>query len=252
MPQRMSNNVQMYHTFCLASPPHVLSVFTFRYKPGLRLSVSVWSISFLVTPSGNFQVHLLFFLFWNNMIAILRLCSFVNLISLLPFLLEFLCYCYHCCYCCCYYCYCFYRCFCCFFIIVFVIMSCTLTVPGGGDDRPRKDGWTASYTGQFGPDYAEKRRRMGPGGRFCRSNNALQDGDSTGAAEAAHSRCHPAPNARPRHPPFLSSATQQRKQKTIQTGLLRRHPAANLASRPEILIDPKMKGEYSRTIRTLE
>ncbi len=28
------------------------------------------------------------------------------------------------------------------------------TVPGGGDDRPTK-------TGQFGPDYAEKRRRMG-------------------------------------------------------------------------------------------
>ncbi len=27
-----------------------------------------------------------------------------------------------------------------------------------GDDHPIKDGWTVSYTGQFGPDYADKRR----------------------------------------------------------------------------------------------
>ncbi len=53
----------------------------------------------------------------------------------------------------------------------------------------------------FGPDYAEKRRRMGPGGRFCHSDNAPQDGDSAGAAGVAHSRRrHPAPNARPRYP----------------------------------------------------
>ncbi len=37
-------------------------------------------------------------------------------------------------------------------------------------------------------------------------------------------------------PLFLPSATQQRKQKkTIQAGLLRRHPAANQPYRPEIL-----------------
>ncbi len=53
------------------------------------------------------------------------------------------------------------------------------------------------------PDYTEKRRRMGPGGRFCRSDNAPQDGDSVGAAGVAHSRHHPAPNAGPRHPPSV-------------------------------------------------
>ncbi len=64
---------------------------------------------------------------------------------------------------------------------------------------------------------------------------------------------HPMPDlAIPPPPPFLPSATQQRKQKTIQAGPFRRHPAANLPSRPEILIDPKKKGECSRTIRTLE
>ncbi len=36
-------------------------------------------------------------------------------------------------------------------------------------------------------------------------------------------------------PPPLPSATQQRKQKMIQAGPLRRHQAANLPSRPEIL-----------------
>ncbi len=46
------------------------------------------------------------------------------------------------------------------------------TVPGRRDDQPTKDGRTASYTGQFGPDYAEKSRRMGPGGRFYCSDNA--------------------------------------------------------------------------------
>ncbi len=39
--------------------------------------------------------------------------------------------------------------------------------------------------------------------------------------------CHPIP-------PFLPSATQQWKQKTIQASPLWRHPAANLPSRPEI------------------
>ncbi len=43
-------------------------------------------------------------------------------------------------------------------------------------------------------------------------------------------------------PLFLPSATQQRNQKTIQAGPLRRHPAANLPSSPEILIDPETKG----------
>ncbi len=45
---------------------------------------------------------------------------------------------------------------------------------------------------------------MGPGGRFCRSDNALQDGDSVGSAGAAHSRHHPAPNAGPCHPPVFA------------------------------------------------
>ncbi len=42
---------------------------------------------------------------------------------------------------------------------------------------------------------------MGEGGRFCRSDNAPQDGDSAGAAGVGHSRRHPAPNAGPHHPP---------------------------------------------------
>ncbi len=53
---------------------------------------------------------------------------------------------------------------------------------------------------QFGPKYAEKRRRMGPSGRFCRFNNVPREGDS--AAEAAHSCRHPAPNAGPHHSPL--------------------------------------------------
>ncbi len=42
------------------------------------------------------------------------------------------------------------------------------------------------------------------GGRFCRSDNAPQDGDSTGAAGTARSRRHPAPNDGPRHPPVFA------------------------------------------------
>ncbi len=45
---------------------------------------------------------------------------------------------------------------------------------------------------------------MGPGGRFCRSDNAPQDGDSAGAAGAIHSHRRPAPNAGPRHPPLFA------------------------------------------------
>ncbi len=94
----------------------------------------------------------------------------------------------------------------------------------------------------FGPNYAEKHRRMGPGGCFCHSENVPQDVDSAGAAGAAHSCRHPAPYAGPRNPlQFLPSTTQQQKQKMIQAGPLRRHPAANLPSRPEILTDPKTK-----------
>ncbi len=44
---------------------------------------------------------------------------------------------------------------------------------------------------------------MGPGGRFCRSDNVPQDGYSTGAAGAAHSHRHPMPNAGPRYPPLV-------------------------------------------------
>ncbi len=70
----------------------------------------------------------------------------------------------------------------------------------------------------FGPDYAEKCRRMGAGGRFRRSDNAPQDVDSAGAAEAVHSRRHPAPNAGPRHspPPFLPSVTQKRSRRRFR------------------------------------
>ncbi len=74
-------------------------------------------------------------------------------------------------------------------------------VPGGCVDHPTRDGWTGSYTGQFGPDHAEKHRQMGLDGHFCHSDNAPQDGDSLGAAEAAHSRRHPAPNTGPCHSP---------------------------------------------------
>ncbi len=109
-------------------------------------------------------------------------------------------------------------------------MSGISTVLGGHNDRP---------TGQFGPDYAEKRRRIGPGGRFCHSNNTLQDEDSAGAAEAAHSCCHPA-----FHPMLdlvillcLPLATQQwKRKKKTQAGLTRRHPvAAKISAKPGIL-----------------
>ncbi len=53
---------------------------------------------------------------------------------------------------------------------------------------------------QFGPNFAEKRRWMGPVGHLCHIDNALQDGDSAGAVEAANSHRHLAPHARPRHP----------------------------------------------------
>ncbi len=58
-----------------------------------------------------------------------------------------------------------------------------------------------------GPDYAEKRRRKGPGGRFCRSDNAPQDGDSAGAQgrPIAAATQHPMPDLA--IPPFLLSAT---------------------------------------------
>ncbi len=80
-----------------------------------------------------------------------------------------------------------------------VRVSSISTVPGG-DDRPAKDERTASYAGQFGPNYAEKHRRMGPGGCLCCSDNAPQDGDSVGAV---HSRGHPAPNAGLCYPPHF-------------------------------------------------
>ncbi len=38
LPRQMPNSVQMYHTFCLASHPHVAFVFAFRCKPGFRPS----------------------------------------------------------------------------------------------------------------------------------------------------------------------------------------------------------------------
>ncbi len=108
-------------------------------------------------------------------------------------------------------------------------------VMGGCNDYPTRDGWTASYIRQFGPDYAEKHRRMGPSGRF---DDASQDGDSMGVAEAAHSCRQPAPNAGPRYPPIpcLSLATQQQNRKTIQAGLTRRHLlAAKIPAKHRIL-----------------
>ncbi len=76
------------------------------------------------------------------------------------------------------------------------------------------------------PNYAEKRGWMGPGGRLCCFDNAPQDGDSVGAAEAANSRHHPVLNAGPRHPTCLLLETQQRKKKTIQAGQLQSLMAA--------------------------
>ncbi len=55
-----------------------------------------------------------------------------------------------------------------------------------------------------GPDYAEKHKRMGPGGCFCHFDNAPQGGDSAGVVGAAQSNHHPAPNARPRQPPIFA------------------------------------------------
>ncbi len=60
-----------------------------------------------------------------------------------------------------------------------------------------------SHTAQFGTNYAEKRRWMGPGGRLCPFDNAPQNGIGVGVTEAADSRRHPAPNARPYYPPCL-------------------------------------------------
>ncbi len=80
---------------------------------------------------------------------------------------------------------------------------CKNSVPGGfANQKLIKIDLVFEYTySDFGPDYAEKRKRMGPGGHFCRSDNAPQDGDSAGAAHS-HRR-HPAPNAGPRHPPHF-------------------------------------------------
>ncbi len=40
MPQRMPSSVQMHHTFCLTSLPHVSFVFALRCKPGFILAFS--------------------------------------------------------------------------------------------------------------------------------------------------------------------------------------------------------------------
>ncbi len=76
-----------------------------------------------------------------------------------------------------------------------VWVSSIWTILGGSNEHPVRDGWTPSYTGQFGPDHAEKHRRMGPGGCLCHFDNAPQDRDSAGAAKAAFSYRHPALNA---------------------------------------------------------
>ncbi len=57
---------------------------------------------------------------------------------------------------------------------------------------------------EFGPDHAEKRRRMEPNRHLYHFDNEPQDGDTAGVAEAGRSRCHPAPNARPRHSPVFA------------------------------------------------
>ncbi len=91
---------------------------------------------------------------------------------------------------------------------------------------PYKKGWTASYTGQFGPNYTEEQGWMGPGGCLCRFDSASRNGDSAGVAEVANSHRHPAPDAGPHPLPCLPLATQQWKKKTIQAGLLHRLMAA--------------------------
>ncbi len=81
---------------------------------------------------------------------------------------------------------------------------------------------------------------MGLDGDLCHFDNAPQDEVSVGAAEVANSRHHPAPNARPHHPPpmCLSVATQQWKKKTIQAGQHEHRPqmaASNTtAMNPEV------------------
>ncbi len=54
---------------------------------------------------------------------------------------------------------------------------------------------------------------------FVALDNAPRDGDSTGVAEAAHSRRHPAPNAKPRTPPCLplSPSDGRRRRSTSET-----------------------------------
>ncbi len=135
-------------------------------------------------------------------------------------------------------------------------MSGISTVLGGGDDCPTKDGWTAPFARPFGPGYAEKRRRMEPGGRFCHSDNAPQDGDSVGAAGATHSRHHLASNAGPRHPPCFcrqqpSNGSRRRWSWPVYFGD-NRQPIHHLGLRSWEILRSYTKGEYSRTICTLE
>ncbi len=85
------------------------------------------------------------------------------------------------------------------------------------------------------------------GGCFCYFNNVPQDGNSAGVAEAAHSH-HPAPNVGP-FPPCLPLATQQQKRKkTIQAGLTRRHPlAARIPAKPRILNKRRVQSHHPHT-----
>ncbi len=56
----------------------------------------------------------------------------------------------------------------------------------------------------FGPNYARKRQKMGPGGRLSCFDNVPQDGVSAGATEAANSYRHLASNARPCYFPVFA------------------------------------------------
>ncbi len=59
---------------------------------------------------------------------------------------------------------------------------------------------------------------MGPGGHLCRFDNAPQDGDSAGTAEAAHCHRLAAPNTGPRYPPSLLFAISNPAMEEVDPG----------------------------------
>ncbi len=90
---------------------------------------------------------------------------------------------------------------------------------------PCKRWETASYAGQFGSRLCWKAQKDG-----SRLPLLSRSGRGDLLPPPSSIQCRTSPS-----PLFFLSATQQRKQKTIQDGLLQRHPVTNPPPRPEIL-----------------